>query len=88
MKSLLLLLPLTVLLASCASVMPAQQVADYDGDGLISDAEQKQFNKQAQVQERNVYTQGVKRRDVANTVRDANDIVWGSRSIVRGIENF
>lgn len=68
--------------------MPAQQVADYDGDGLISDAEQKQFNKQAQVQERNVYTQGVKRRDVANTVRDANDIVWGSRSIVRGIENF
>ena len=88
MKPILLIVPLALALASCASTMTAQQSADYDGDGYISDAEHKQFNKQKNVEDRAVYTESVKRRNVANTVRDANDIVWGTRSLIRGIEGF
>ncbi|ESQ16256.1 MAG TPA: hypothetical protein DDY14_00595 [Chromatiaceae bacterium] len=68
--------------------MNAQQAADYNGDGVISDAEFKQFNKQASVQERNVYTESVKRRGAVNTVRDVNETVWSARSILSGIRSF
>lgn len=82
------MLPVAVMLTGCASTMSAQQAADYNGDGLISDAEMKQFNKQASVQERNVYTEDVKRRGAVNTVQDVNETVWTARSILSGIRSF
>jgi ribosomal protein S5 len=69
MKKLLLTLPILAL-ASCASMQNAS-VSDYDGDGVISDAESRQYHKQAGVQERNVYTESVKRRNAVNTTGDA-----------------
>lgn len=89
MKTYLPLLVLLVLvLNGCAATMNAQQAADYNGDGVVSDAEFKQFNKQASVQERNVYTESVKRRGAVNTVRDVNETIWTARSILSGIRSF
>jgi len=68
--------------------MTAQQAADYNGDGAVSDAEYKQFQKQAAVQERNTYTESVKRRGAVNTVHDANEVIWTARSILSGIRSF
>lgn len=86
MKELLLVLivPLT-LLTSCATPYTARQLADYDRDGAISDAEYKQYMKQRNIEDRAVYTESNKRRNVANTVRDANHTVWGARSLWRGL---
>jgi len=88
MKSMVVLVPVAALLAGCAATMSAQQAADYNGDGVVSDAEFKQFNKQASVQERNVYTESVKRRGAVNTVHDVNESVWTARSILSGIRSF
>jgi hypothetical protein len=82
------LVALTMMLSGCAATMNAQQAADYNGDGAISDAEYKQFNKQAAVQERNTYTESVKRRGAVNTVHDVNEAVWTARSILSGIRSF
>lgn len=79
---------LPIMLGGCAATMSAQQAADYNGDGVISDAEYKQFNKQAGVQERNVYTESVKRRGAVNTFRDVNETIWTARSILSGIRSF
>lgn len=84
MKALLLALP-ALLFASCASVQNAS-VADYNGDGVISDAEAKQYHKQASIQERNVYTESTKRRNAVNTTRDVRDglgNVLQTRNILR-----
>ena len=71
MKFLLLILPAAALV-SCASVQTAS-VADYNGDGVISNAEYVQFQKQKDIEDRNVYTESVKRRNATNTVRDATE---------------
>ena len=84
MKKLLLVLPILAL-ASCASFQNSS-IADYNGDGAVSDAELKQFNKQASVQERNVYTESVKRRNAVNTTNDVRQSignVLGSRNLLR-----
>ena len=70
MKALLLLIPV-VALSSCSSFSNAQQQADYNGDGLISPAENAQFQRQRNVEDRGVYSESVKRRNVVNTVGDA-----------------
>jgi hypothetical protein len=88
MKSSVVLIPMAALLAGCAATMSPQQAADYNGDGVISDAELKQFNKQASVQERNVYTESVKRRGAVNTVHDVNETIWTARSILSAIQSF
>lgn len=88
MKSIVASALTIALLAGCAATMNAQQVSDYNGDGVISDAEFKQFNKQAAVQERNVYTESTKRRGAVNTVHDVNETVWTARSILSGIRSF
>jgi hypothetical protein len=88
MKALFALCPSAILLIGCAATMNAQQAADYNGDGVVSDAEFKQFNKQASVQERNVYTESVKRRGAVYSVRDFNETVWTARSILSGIRSF
>ncbi len=88
MRRTMALILMAVLFSGCASTMSAQQAADYNGDGVISDAELKQYNKQAAVQERNVYTESVKRRGAVNTVRDINETIWTARSILSGIRSF
>ena len=88
MKLRLTLFALTFALGGCAATMSPQQVADYDGDGAISDAEYKQYNKQAAVQERTTYTESVKRRGAVNTVNDVNEVVWTARSILSGLRAF
>ena len=68
MKKFLILLPILAL-SNCATMKNAS-VADYNGDGVISDAESKQYHKQASIQERNVYTESAKRRNAVDTTSD------------------
>jgi hypothetical protein len=57
MKDLLPALILSLaLLSSCATPYTAQQLADYDGDGAVSDAEYKQYMKQRNIEDRAVYS--------------------------------
>ena len=77
MKSLLLIIPAAALI-SCASTQTAA-VADYNGDGLVSNAEYVQYQKQKDIEDRNVYTESVKRRNVTNTARDVSDTLWHAR---------
>ncbi|MGD1979419.1 MAG: hypothetical protein PVJ98_08505 [Akkermansiaceae bacterium] len=73
MKKLILALPV-VALSSCASFTTAQQQADYNGDGFVSAAENAQFQRQKNVEDRAVYSESVKRRNVVNTVGDARQL--------------
>jgi len=73
MKKLILVLPV-VALSSCASFTTAQQQADYNGDGFVSAAENAQFQRQKNVEDRAVYSESVKRRNVVNTVGDARQL--------------
>jgi hypothetical protein len=77
----------SLLLANCASTQN-YQVADINGDGLISDAEYRQYNMQKNVEDRNVYSEGAKRRNARDTVLDTRDAVWGASSIKNMVENF
>lgn len=86
MKAILLAVP-ALAFASCASMQNAS-VADYNGDGVISNAEAAQYHKQAGIQERNVYTESVKRRNAVNTTRDVRDSLWNARAISNTIKNF
>jgi outer membrane biogenesis lipoprotein LolB len=88
MKFNFVLLPAAAILTGCAATMSAQQASDYNGDGVVSDAEFKQFNKQSAVQERNVYTESVKREGAVGTVRDVNEAIWTARSILSGLRSF
>lgn len=66
--------------------MQNASVADYNGDGVISDAEARQYQKQASVQERNVFTESVKRRNAVNTTRDVRQgigDILGTRNLLR-----
>ena len=84
MKTLLLVIP-ALAFASCASMQTAG-VADFNRDGVISDAESKQYHKQAAVQERNVYTESTKRRNVVNTMGDINEGLYNAhltRALIR-----
>jgi hypothetical protein len=68
--------------------MQNASVADYNGDGVISDAESRQYHKQASVQERNAYTESVKRRNAVNTTRDARDAASNARSFKNVLQNW
>lgn len=80
MKALLLLIPIAAF-SSCASVSTAQQHADYNRDGFVSQAEAAQYNRQKNVEDRAVYSESVKRRNVTNTVRDGADAVHHGKRI-------
>jgi len=88
MKARLAMTPVVLIFCGCAATMSAQQMADYNGDGMISDAEMKQYNKQATVQERTVQTESIKRQGAVGTVRDTNEVIWTARSILSGIRSF
>ena len=74
-------------LHSCASVSGAG-VADYNGDGYISDAEAAQYHRQKDVEDRNVYTESNKRRNATNTIRDTRDGAYYARDLKNIINNF
>lgn len=86
----LIVLPVIIALGlcSCASMQSAHQVADYNGDGVISDAEYKQFQKQKNIEDRNVYSESVKRTNAVNTVRDVRDAAGAASSTVNIFRNF
>lgn len=90
MKKALLVLPViaTLGLSSCASLQSANQVADYNGDGVISNAEYAQFQKQKNIEDRNVYSESVKRTNAVNTVRDLRDASGAASSTVNIFRNF
>ena len=75
-------------LSNCASMQSANQVADYNRDGLVSDAEYKQYMKQKNVEDRNVYSESTKRRNAVNTVRDVRDTVGAARSASWMLRNW
>lgn len=77
-------LAIAVLLPSCATFDDGR-VADYNHDGVVSDAEYKQYNKQASVQATNVEVETMKRRNAVNTLGDVNESIWTVRSMGRGL---
>ena len=87
MKTVLILGGLSLALASCASTQNAS-VADYNGDGVISNAEYSQYNKRADIQDRNVYTESNKRRNTVNSVRDVRDSVGAVRDVRSILRNW
>ncbi len=90
MKKQFLILPVIAALglSSCASMQSANQVADYNGDGVISNAEYAQFQKQKNIEDRNVYSESVKRTNAVNTVRDVRDAAGAASSTVNIFRNF
>ncbi len=74
-------------LSGCASFQTAQ-VADYNGDGVISDAEHRQYQKQKSVEASNVSVERMKRENAVDTVRDVNDTIWNVHGIRNGIRSF
>lgn len=74
-------------LHSCASVSGAG-VADYNKDGVISSAEASQYHRQKDIEDRNVYTESLKRRNATNTVRDTRDAASSARSVKNIFQNW
>lgn len=72
------------LLASCASFQSAQ-VADYNRDGVVSDAEYRQYQKQKSVEASNVQVERMKRENAADTVHDVNRAMWDARGVRNAI---
>lgn len=70
-------------LASCAIPYSARQLAD--SDGAVSDAEYKHYVKQRNIKDQAMYSESVKRRNIPNVVRDANQTVRGARWLWRGL---
>jgi len=71
-----------------ASFSNAQQQADYNNDGFVSAAESQQFHRQKNVEDRAVYSESVKRRNVTNTARDARDGLGAVKDIQRIFKSF
>ena len=74
-------------LCSCASFQTAQ-VADYNRDGLVSDAEYRQYQKQKSVEASNVQVESMKRENAVDTVRDANETLWNVHGIRNAVRAF
>jgi len=77
----------SALLTQCASFQNST-VADYNHDGLVSDAEFKQYEKQQVVQRSNVATERAKRDNAVDTIWDTSSGIQGVHSILNGIRAF
>ncbi len=71
-------------LSGCASFQTAT-VADYNHDGVVSDAEYRQYQKQKSVEASNVEVERAKRENARDTVRDVNDTIWNAHGIRNGL---
>jgi hypothetical protein len=87
LKHLPILAVLSLGLASCASFQNAS-VADYNGDGIISDAEARQYEKQKNVEMANVMTENAKTQHAGSTVRTGANIVGDLSRTVNTLSNF
>ncbi len=75
-------------LSSCASFANANQLADYNRDGVITNAEYAQYQKSRNVEDRAVYSETIKRENMVNTVRDVRDAAGAASSTVNIFRNF
>ncbi|MEK0451963.1 MAG: hypothetical protein RL088_4231 [Verrucomicrobiota bacterium] len=73
--------------SGCASFQTAA-VADYNRDGVVSDAEYRQYQKQKSVEASNVSVERMKRENAVDTVRDVNDTLWNVHGIRNAIRAF
>jgi hypothetical protein len=73
--------------SGCASVQTAA-VADYNRDGIISDAEHRQYQKQKSVEASNVTVERMKRENAVDTVRDVNSTLWNVHGIRNAVRAF
>jgi hypothetical protein len=73
--------------SSCASMQGAE-VADYNRDGVISDAESRQYQKQANVQQTNVVTERMKMEHGTESLRNVRDGVGAASDTVNTLRNF
>jgi hypothetical protein len=79
-KHLLIAITCAAGFSGCASLQTAQ-VADYNGDGVVSDGEYRQYQKQKSVESSNVAVERQKRENARDTVRDVNDVMWNAHGI-------
>jgi uncharacterized protein YceK len=86
-KPTLLALAAIVSLSGCASFQSAA-VADYNHDGVVSDAEYRQYQKQKSVEASNVDVERAKRENARDTVRDVNDTIWNLHGITHGVSHW
>lgn len=77
----------TVLLSSCASFQ-GPGVADFNRDGVISDAEYNAYYANKSIENMNVNTERNKRMNAAGTIRDTRNTLWDVRSIRNTIRNW
>ncbi len=84
----ILAIAFTSVLASCASMQTAQQVSDYNGDGVISDSEYRQFQKGKSVEASNVTVERMKRENARDTVGDVNETLWNVHGIRNSLRAF
>jgi hypothetical protein len=73
--------------SGCASFQTAT-VADYNRDGVVSDAEYRQYQKQKSVEASNVSVERMKRENAVDTVRDVNDTLWNVHGIRNAVRAF
>ncbi len=85
--TILALAAFATIMSGCASFQTAQ-VADYNHDGVVSDAEYRQYQKQKSVEASNVEVERAKRENARDTVRDVNDTIWNLHGIRNGIRSF
>jgi hypothetical protein len=76
-----------LILTSCASLQ-GPGVADFNRDGVISDAEYNAYYKNKSIENINVNTERNKRMNAAGTIRDTRNTFWNARSIRNTIRNW
>lgn len=86
-KTILIAFTAIASLSGCASFQSAA-VADYNHDGVVSDAEYRQYQKQKSVEASNVEVERAKRENARDTVRDVNDTVWNLHGIRDGLRHW
>ena len=84
----ILLIATAAAFSSCASFQSANQAADYNRDGYVSDAEAYQFQKQKSVEASNVQVERMKRENAVDTVHDVNYGIQSLHGIRNGLRAF
>lgn len=77
----------TVLLTNCAS-FEGSEVADLNGDGVISNAEHNAYYNKKSVENMNVDTERNKRDNAVDVVRDTRNTLWNAQSIKNTLQNW
>ncbi len=78
---------ISVLLTSCASFQ-GPGVADYNRDGVITDAEYNAYYTNKSIENLNVNTERNKRMNAAGVFRDTRNTLWDAHSIRHAIRSW